>query len=72
MSDSWIEELEEQIRRAVDEIEDLRGERNELEKRVAELESSDSDDGGGWREERDEIRRRMESLTSELEALLDE
>lgn len=75
----WLEELESAVRQAGETIATLRREKAELEARVQELEArggSESepagDDGAAaWREERREIRGRVEKLTERLEGLLD-
>lgn len=84
MSDDWLEHLERTVHEATETIgalrrqnEDLAGHIDSLEEELAQARSGDG--GGGdddaaaaWQDERQEIRRRVESLTEKLEGLLDE
>lgn len=82
MSIPWLKELEERVAAATERLRELRSENDTLKSRVAELEAElaargDGGDGDGdannaWREEREEIRGRVEKLAGELEALLEE
>lgn len=70
-SGSFLDQLEEKVHAAVEQIESLRKENRKLATRVEELESASSE-SEGWDEERQEIRERVETLTERLESLLDE
>ena len=83
MSQAWLQDLEERVHEASDRLRDLREENErlearcqQLEARVEELEASvdgePSDGEAAWREERDEIRGRVEKLVDHLATLLDE
>lgn len=83
-SEGWLEELESTVRQAGETIASLRREKADLEARIEKLQADagpESDPGGdeagddgaaAWREERQEIRGRVEKLTERLESLLDE
>jgi chromosome segregation ATPase len=80
----WLEELESAVRQTGETIATLRREKADLEAQVKELQAgagSDSGEGSGesgddgaaaWKEERQEIRGRVEKLTERLEGLLDD
>lgn len=83
----WLEDLEEKVHAAARTIRELRDahrdlseENDSLRKRLDQAEESIRDlserradeDAGGWREERREIRDRVERITSRLEELLGE
>lgn len=80
-NNEWLEALEGKVREASGRLQELRAENERLAKRVKELErraekGADQGTGGGgsgdqWREERAEIRGRVEKLTATLEGLLD-
>lgn len=87
MSGEWLQNLEEAVRRATDQIATLRRERDELREKVADLNTKleaaaeglpgadareTDEEAAAWREERREIRRRVEGLTETLEGLLEE
>ena len=75
---AWLDELEAAVKEAAEIIQALREEKADLVRRVQELEAKAGGDGGGeeaekaWREERREIRQRVETLTKRLEGLLDD
>ncbi|MEM8931691.1 MAG: cell division protein ZapB [Acidobacteriota bacterium] len=84
MSKGWLQDLEERVQEAAERLRSLREENErlethcrQLEGRVEELEAAvdaaggDGDDAA-WREERDEIRGRVEKLVDHLAGLLDE
>lgn len=76
----WLGGLEGKVREAAERLEALRLENRKLAAQVRDLESrlaaaTSADTApadGGWQEERAEIRRRVESLTATLEALIEE
>ena len=86
MSDDWLDHLERTVHEATETIGTLRRQNQDLAERIDSLEeelaqarAGDGGEAGGdenaaaaWREERQEIRRRVESLTEKLEGLLDE
>lgn len=72
----WLEELESKVESAVEEIARLREEKRELEeKQAARGEPVASDEGAdaaqAWREERREVRERVEGIVERLEDLLE-
>lgn len=77
MSIPWLQDLEDRVREAGERLGDLRDENARLEERIQELESKleatsvTSDETGAWKEERDEIRGRVEKLVDHLKGLLD-
>lgn len=74
MEHEWLGDLEQRVEQAAEELRRLRHENQRLETRVADLEQelAASDEGESWGAERDEIRRRVESLAEGLEKLLGE
>ncbi len=84
---TWLEELEAGVKQAAETIEALRGERDELARRIEELEArvgelepatakgkkraTGEKAAQAWSQERQEIRKRVEKLTQRLEGLLD-
>jgi len=86
VSDDWLEHLERTVHEATETIGALRRQNEDLTERIDSLEeelaqarSEEGNGGGGddsaaaaWQDERQEIRRRVESLTEKLEGLLDE
>jgi len=70
---SWMERREEQVEAAVAEIDRLREENERLRDQVEGL-GSDGDAGAAarWKEEKAEVRQRVERLADQLEALLPE
>lgn len=76
----WLDSLERSVKKATAEIDRLRGENERLSNLLAELEArlaaashgGEDPQGSQWAAERDEIRRRVESLTDRLEALVGE
>ncbi len=68
---SFLDQLEEKVHAAAEQIQALRKENRKLADRVEELENTSSD-SEGWDDERREIRERVERLTGRLESLLDE
>ncbi len=78
MSDiAWLDALEVKVHEAASRLRDLRQENQELTLRISDLEErlaaavrSDPDpDAAGWKQERAEIRRRVENLSAQLEQL---
>lgn len=75
---AWLDELEATVKEAAETIQALREEKADLVRQVQELEAKaggggDTDEAArAWREERREIRQRVETLTQRLEGLLDE
>ncbi|HKV09968.1 MAG TPA: cell division protein ZapB [Thermoanaerobaculia bacterium] len=67
MDIAWLETLETRVRDAAERLRELKEENAALKERIRELESDTG--GGGWEEEREEIRRRVEALTRRLEEL---
>lgn len=67
--------LETQVKLAAEEIGNLRARNDELESEVArlvaELEEVTAADNGGWEEERQQVRERVEKLVLGLEQLLE-
>ena len=83
MSQDWLKDLEEKIELATGRLRELREENErletrctELESRVEDLEAQLAESGGGddaeWREEREDIRQRVEKLVDHLGELLAE
>ncbi len=68
---SFLDQLEDKVHAAAEQIQALREENRKLTARVEELKNASSD-SEGWDEERQEIRERVERLTGRLESLLDE
>jgi hypothetical protein len=68
----WLESLEARVREASERLRELSRENARLAARVEELEGgADPDEAAtAWRQERDEIRGRVERLTESLESLL--
>jgi uncharacterized coiled-coil DUF342 family protein len=75
---AWLDQLEATVKEAAETIEALREEKAELVRQVQALEARAGEPGGGeeaaqaWREERREIRKRVEKLTKRLEGLLED
>ncbi|HSL85248.1 MAG TPA: cell division protein ZapB [Thermoanaerobaculia bacterium] len=75
---AWLDRLEATVKEAAETIEALREEKADLVRQVQELEAKGGGDGGGeeaetaWRDERREIRKRVQKLTKRLEGLLEE
>ena len=69
----WLEALEERVRDATARLTVLTAENARLAKKVEELEGRSEGEGGAetWRQEREEIRGRVEKLTATLEGLLE-
>jgi FtsZ-binding cell division protein ZapB len=63
--DEILQRLSEKVERAIATIQELRRERDELKKRLDEID----DDADRFRKERGQIRDRIESILSNLEAL---
>ena len=63
--DEILQRLSEKVERAIATIQELRRERDELKKRLDEID----DDGARFRRERGEIRDRIESMLANLESL---
>ena len=63
--DEILQRLSEKVERAIATIQELRRERDELKKRLDEID----DDGARFRRERGEIRDRIESILANLESL---
>jgi FtsZ-binding cell division protein ZapB len=63
--DEILQRLSEKVERAIATIQELRGERDALKKRLDEID----DDSERFRRERGEIRDRIESILSNLESL---
>ncbi|MEO1368465.1 MAG: cell division protein ZapB [Acidobacteriota bacterium] len=84
MNQEWLQNLEEKVQQTAQRLRDVREENEQLEARCKELESkvedletqlleAAGDEGGAeWREERDEIRTRVEKLVDHLGELLAE
>jgi len=74
MSVEFLDLLEERVRAAMDRIEALAGENEELRHRVSELEAelaaARSSSAPGWKKERAEIKKRVEGLVDRLSSLL--
>jgi hypothetical protein len=70
----WLEILETRVREASRRLRELKKENARLAARVEKLESATDPDeaAGAWRQERDEIRGRVEHLAETLQSLLDE
>jgi uncharacterized coiled-coil DUF342 family protein len=73
----WLDVLEEKVREASERLGELRDENRALTRKVEELENQlaatqGSESAQAWEAEREEIRRRVERLTSGLEALVAE
>ncbi len=67
---SWLDDLEAKVREAADEIKRLKKRVVELEKELAG--SVPHASSNAWADQRDEVRRRVESLVDHLSALLKE
>ena len=63
--DEILQRLSEKVERAIATIQELRRERDELKKRLDEID----DDSARYRKERGQIRDRIESILSSLESL---
>jgi FtsZ-binding cell division protein ZapB len=63
--DEILQRLSEKVERAIATIQELRGERDALKKRLDEID----DDSERFRRERGQIRDRIESILSNLESL---
>lgn len=63
--DEILQRLSEKVERAIATIQELRRERDELKKRLDEID----DDADRFRKERGQIRDRIESILSNLESL---
>ena len=63
--DEILQRLSEKVERAIATIQELRRERDELKKRLDEID----DDSARFRRERGQIRDRIESILSSLESL---
>jgi len=75
---TWLRSLEEKVHAAADRLRTLREENaalraqvENLEERLAAATAATGGDAGGWAEEREEIRGRVERLVEHLEALED-
>ena len=73
----WIEELEAKVEAAVDEIRRLRAENASLEKKLAAAESAETSPASeagaeDWKQERAEVKKRVEGIVGRLEELLEE
>ncbi len=76
MDAKWLTDLEKKVDAAAAELQNLRKENRtqksaikELEKKLAEAQAAGSS-ASGWEKERDEIRKRVEKLSTTLEGLL--
>ena len=76
MDAKWLTDLEKKVDAAAAELHNLRKENRtqksaikELEKKLAEARAAGSS-ASGWEKERDEIRKRVEKLSTTLEGLL--
>jgi len=84
---AWLDQLESTVKQAAETIESLHRKRDDLAARVEELEGQvealeaaggtkkgkpKADEAAAWREERKEIRRRVQKLTERLEGLLED
>lgn len=72
-----LDGLERRVHAAAEKIRTLKAENTTLASRVEELEgeleaAGDGGEAAAWAEEREEIRRRVEALSSTLEGLLDD
>jgi predicted nucleic acid-binding Zn-ribbon protein len=67
----WMEELEQRVRQASEEIARLRKENRRLQKLAAAGGGTPGDEEH-WHQEREEVRRRVEGLASQLADLLGE
>lgn len=76
MAEDLLAGLEARVDQAVERIHALKSENQELKQKVRELEAlldgEPDEDATAWREERDEIRRRVEELATALEQLLED
>lgn len=88
MAIDWMESLEGKVSEAAQEIRRLRAEKDELEERIAALETEveafrathrghasapvDQAADTAWEQEREEVRRRVEKLVAQLEGLIRE
>jgi predicted nucleic acid-binding Zn-ribbon protein len=68
----WIEHLEERVRQAAAEIGRLREENRRLENLLAAASTPGDAGESVWRQEREEVRQRVERLAGQLESLLGE
>lgn len=67
---NWLDDLEEKVREASEEIRRLRAENRDLEKKIESLQKSAGSDGADWREERQAIRKRVEKIVGGLEKIV--
>jgi len=76
MSVAWLRDLEDKVRETATRLQEARAENETLQARIAELEAAVEAGGGAdpeaaaWREERAEVRQRVEDLVAHLETLL--
>jgi predicted nucleic acid-binding Zn-ribbon protein len=76
----WLEALEQRVHEATARLQDLAGENATLSARIADLErqldestpAGDEKAATAWKQERHDIRKRVERLTGDLESLLEE
>ena len=77
MNGDWLDEIEVRVREAAAAARRLRTENATLKRRIAELEkrllaAAQEAPPDDWVEERQEVRRRLEDLVAQLEALVEE
>jgi len=68
--DDWLEALEAKVKQATKEIARLRKQVAELESALEKAGSAGS--GSSWAEEREEVRKRVETLVEHLSTLLED
>ena len=67
---NWLDELEDKVRAASEEIRRLRDENHDLTKRLESVEKTSESGGTDWQSERKAIRKRVEKIVNGLEKLV--
>jgi hypothetical protein len=71
MDEPWLKSLEERVGEVITRLESLRKENQRLKQQVRRARKAKGADGEAcWREEKEEVQRRLEGLVARLEALV--
>jgi predicted nucleic acid-binding Zn-ribbon protein len=68
---NWLDELEDKVKAASEEIRRLRDENRDLAEKIAALEPDAKTGGADWGDERKAIRKRVEKIVKGLEKIVE-